>query len=96
MDTNGEHVVADLEVDVSVEQQLKRTQTGNSWVWPRGTSGLLPETLPHKGLQSTGLRKVRRTCADVVKEATPQKHTYFCSEERTVVRRPVLLLTRTD
>ena len=44
-------------------------------------------------LQSTGLRTVRRTCADVVKEATPQKHTYVCSEERTVVCRPVLLNT---
>ena len=45
-------------------------------------------------LESMGVRTVRRTQADVVKDATLQKHTYVCSEERALVHHPVL--TRTE
>jgi len=31
-----------------------------------------------------------QTCADVVEEARPRKHTYVCSKERTVMRCAVL------
>jgi len=41
-------------------------------------------------LQSMGLRMVCQTHADVVKEATSQKPTYVCTEERIVVCRPDL------
>ena len=44
-------------------------------------------------LVSMGLRTVRWTHADMVKDATPQKHSYVCSEERTLVHRPVLTQT---
>jgi len=44
-------------------------------------------------LESMGVRTVHWTQADVVKDATPQKHTYVCSEERTLVHCPVLIRT---
>jgi len=46
-----------------------------------------------RGVSEHGLRVVRWTHADVVKEARPQKHTYVCSEERTVVCHTVLMQT---
>ena len=41
--------------------------------------------------QNMGLHAVRQTHAEMVKEAKPQKHTYICSEERTVVHHAVLM-----
>ena len=39
--------------------------------------------------QSRGLGAVCQTHSDVVKEARPQRHTYVCSEERTVMSHAV-------
>ena len=69
---------------------------GNSSVWPCKTSACQRRYRTRAvGTSGTcmGLRTICWTRADVVKEATPQKHTYVCTEERTVVCRPVLTPT---
>jgi len=80
------------EVDAIGEQQLRWTQMGSSsWSGHKqGTVGyghtrlVLARDTTTQGLlvsQSMGLRMLRQTHTDVVKETTPQKHTYVSSGE---------------
>ena len=84
------------EVDALKEHQLKQTQSGNSKLkqmqsgsssWGGRNWGVVQHRTRLLGHQSRGLLQAR---ADVVKEVRPQKHTYVCSEERSVVRCAVL------
>jgi len=77
-----------LVYDKNEEQQLKWAQLGSSWIWPCKSSAC--QRCYHIRLLVRQSRGLRQTHAEVVKEVKPQKHTYICSEERTVVRCAVL------
>jgi len=70
------------------EQQLDRTQSGHSLVWPCKTSACQRHYRTRR--LERWSRGLCQTHTDVVNEVKPQKHTYVCSEERAVVNRAVL------
>ena len=81
-DAVGEHGEQQPKRTQSGSSKLKWTQSGHSLVWPR-------ETCARQRLYRTRLlvcqSRVCQTHTEMMKEVRPQKHSYVCNGERTVV-----------